>query len=48
MKDEKFICPICNFKAIKLLIYNGQNMCLQCKKALQKGRAIKKYKRDEK
>ncbi len=36
-------CPICNYVMVKEVVYNGQKMCHQCKKAIKLDKPTRKY-----
>jgi len=47
LNKEGPICPLCNYRAIDMTVYNGEKMCIPCKKKIQKGLTIKKFNRGE-
>ena len=40
---ESPLCGICNYKAINIIEFNGQKMCLDCKKNIKRGLPIRKF-----
>ena len=37
------ICPVCNYRAVILVIYNGRKMCHDCKKNIQRGKPTRHF-----
>ncbi len=47
-KQESPICSICKYKVIKLMSYNGQKMCQNCKQCINKGRVTRSFEGERK